>query len=488
MYIIKNALKTITRNKGRNILMAIIIIVIASASAVTLSIKNAANTIINSYSSKYDITATIGMNRQSFMGNFDPQSEDSSTTMEDAKEAFSNIEKLTVKDVENYADSEYVKSYYYTYTVSMDSSNIEKATSETSTSDDSSDRKGPSMGTESGNGDFSIVGYSSYDSMTEFIEGQYTITEGEVSSDFESNNCVINSELAIYNDLSVGDIITLVDPDDGDITYDLVITGIYTENDSDDSSTSMSMFSNSANHIITNTYAVSQIVDSSDNLTGSVSPTFVLTSEDDIETYESELTDKGMSEYYILSTNLDTISKETESVSNLSSFATTFLIITLLIGSVVLFVINMINVRERKYEIGVLRTIGMKKSLVISQFVIELLIVSLFGLIVGAGIGSLISVPTANKLLESEITSAETETQNIESNFGGMDGQGSGRGKLINSGVSNIEYVSEINAVVDYKVLLELLGIGITLTLVSSLASTISISKFSPLTILKERS
>ncbi len=477
MYIIKNAFTSITRNKGRNILMAIIIIVISCACAVTLSIKNAASTIINSYSSKYDVTATIGMNRQNLMENFKPSS-DNSESMEDAKEAFNNIEQLTIDDIENYADSDYVKSYYYTYNVSMNSSNIEKATSETTTN---TDNRRPDMGNDA---DFSIVGYSSYDSMSEFINGKYTITSGEVSSDFEGNNCVINSELATYNDLKVGDTITLVDPNDEDITYDLTITGIFTEN-SDDSASEMSMFSNSVNQIITNAKVVSNIIALDSELNGRLNPTFVLTSKDVVDAYEKELTNKGMSEYYQLSTNLDSISKETESISNLSSFATTFLIITLVIGSIVLFVINMINVRERKYEIGVLRTIGMKKRLVISQFALELLIVSLFGLVIGAGIGSLVSVPTANKLLEQEITSAQTEKQDIQNNFGG-NGRG-GMLNLINSGVSNINYVSEINAVVDFKVLTELLGIGVVLTIISSLSAMISISKFSPLTILKER-
>lgn len=470
MYIFKNALKTITRNKGRNILMAIIIIVIACASAVTLSIKKAANTIIDSYSNKYDVVASIGINRENLIK--------PSENITDAKETYNNIGDLTIEDIEKYADSKYVKSYYYTYSISMNSSNIEKATSETTT-------RGP--GNMMNSADFNLEGYSSYDSMTNFINGKYTITEGEVNSDFTSNTCVINSELATYNNLKVGDTIKLVDPNDEDITYDLKITGIFTEKSSDEDN-HMDMFSNSVNRIITNSTVVSNIVKLDEDLHSKVTPAFVLTSADDIEEYEKELTTKGMSEYYQLSTNLDTISQETKSVSNLSSFATTFLVITLLIGSIVLFVINMINVRERKYEIGVLRTIGMKKKLVIGQFALELLIVSLVGLVIGAGIGSIISVPTANKLLSQEIASAETESQNIEDNFGGM-GNGQGRmNRLINSGISNIEKVDTINAVVDFTVLSELLAIGIALTLISSLAATISISRFSPLTILKERS
>ncbi len=52
----------------------------------------------------------------------------------------------------------------------------------------------------------------------------------------------------------------------------------------------------------------------------------------------------------------------------------------------------------------------------------------------------------------------------------------------------NIKSIDSIEAVVDFKVVMELLRIGILLTLVSSIASMISIVKFSPLTILKERS
>ena len=49
MYILKNALTSITRSKGRNVLIGIIIIVISAACAVTLSIRNSANKIVKSF-------------------------------------------------------------------------------------------------------------------------------------------------------------------------------------------------------------------------------------------------------------------------------------------------------------------------------------------------------------------------------------------------------------------------------------------------------
>ena len=98
--------------------------------------------------------------------------------------------------------------------------------------------------------------------------------------------------------------------------------------------------------------------------------------------------------------------------------------------------------------------------------------------------GALLSVPVSNSLLEQEITSATEKTNNINQNFGGGE-----KNKMDHfNGVATVQAFDSIDAVVDAKVLGELFVIGILLTLISSSASMISIQKFSPLTILKERS
>ena len=74
--------------------------------------------------------------------------------------------------------------------------------------------------------------------------------------------------------------------------------------------------------------------------------------------------------------------------------------------------------------------------------------------------GSYLSKPIGNRLLQNEIDSSNEERETIDT----------------------------IDAVVDFNVIMQLLGIGILLTVISSMASMISIQRFSPLTILKERS
>ena len=325
---------------------------------------------------------------------------------------------------------------------------------------------------------FEIKGYSSYDAMNEFISGSYKITDGEIFTDFTSNNCLINSELATINNLKVGDTITFTD--DNSNTYQLVISAIFEENSSDNKS----MFSNSANTIITSSNFTNKMSTTNSELKVSVNPTFILTSKDVVDKFSSELTSKGLDENLMVTTNLETIDASVSTISNVKTFAVTFLVITLIIGAAVLLIINMINIRERKYEIGVLRTIGMKKTKVCLQFILELLIVALASLLLGAGIGSFVSVPISNKLLANEIATSKNENNNIRENFGKND---KFNDKKFN-GVANVEAFDSINATVDVKVLLELLALGLSLTLISSISATVSIQKFSPLTILKERS
>lgn len=123
------------------------------------------------------------------------------------------------------------------------------------------------------------------------------------------------------------------------------------------------------------------------------------------------------------------------------------------------------------------------------------------GLLIGAGIGALSSVSVSNKLLETEIEKTQTQMESINNNFGGpaggpgsqQAGQGGpgsmgGPGGEKFNGTTSVSQVSDINAVVDFVVLAQLLGLGLALTILSSLSACVAIARFSPLEILRERS
>ena len=474
MYILNNAIISITRNKGRNILIGVIILVIACTCTITLAINNTANDLINSYESAYEKEITISFDRNSMMENFDFSSE---AAREEMQENFNNIASFTIEDIENYADSNHIESYYYTYSISLDGENIEKAenTNETDSSNPFNFPGGNNNFMQS-EMDFTVTGYSSLDAMSEFIDGTYQITDIEDDAwdkAFDGNYVFINKELASYNELSLGDTIELKDEDNN--TYSFKIIGIFEDNDT--SNNMISMFSNSANTIITNTNALISITDSNEDINASVIPTFIIDSYDNAEKIEEEFYKKGLDENYIVETNEELANSGLNGVSNVKTFATTFLIITLIIGGVVLVILNMINIRERKYEIGVLRTIGISKFKLTLQFIVELVIVAIVTLLLGAGIGATMSKSVSNSLLSSEIKSTENSSNDIVNNFnpgGGMPDFNNFPSK----GIVSVSAYDSIDAVVNMQVIIELLGIGIVLVLISSLSAMIVFKDF----------
>ena len=488
MFILKNAWISIKRNKGRNILIGIIILIIACACTITLAIKNTASYLIDSYKSAYDKEVTISFDRTNMMKDFDPSQAEG---RKNAREKFDNIESFTISDVESFADSEYIENYYYTYSIGLNGNNIEKAEIESNNNMPNGFGHGKENNTSST--DFTLTGYSSLDAMNEFINGTYTMNEKTDDAwdiAFDGNYVFINEELANYNDLNLNDKIKL-EYEDGN-TYEFEIIGIFKENE-EGNENPMSMFSNSANTLVTNANAVAKITTSNEKINATINPTFIIDSYDNVEKLQDEFYEKGLDENFILQTNEEIALSGVSSIQNINSFATTFLSLTLIIGGIVLFVINMINIRERKYEIGVLRTIGISKFKLTMQFVSELVIVSVVALTLGACIGALSSKDVSNSLLESEIKNTTERTEEIGKNFGGTNMNGGmpdrgSKGEMRGKGMPVVEAYDSIDAVVDIKVLLELLGIGLTLVLISSIASMVSIERFSPLTILKERS
>ena len=126
MYILKNAITSIKRNKGRNILIGIIIIVISAASAITLAIRESATKIVTAYENKNPLTATIGMNRENLMKSL----RENDKSQEEMINAFNEIESITEDQIKEYGNSSNLKSYYYTYELSVDAKDIKEATQE----------------------------------------------------------------------------------------------------------------------------------------------------------------------------------------------------------------------------------------------------------------------------------------------------------------------------------------------------------------------
>jgi len=515
MYIFKNALKNISRSLGRNILIGIITLVIAVSSCVALSIKQAAKTAETENLNNLSITASIGVDMQKIQSN-------AGTDRTSLRTLMSEYSSLSLSDMQKYADSEYVKDFNYSIQSSISKGDGIEPYSDSDTTTDTNTEKTQNQNSETKNnlsgmfgkmgqqGDFTIIGYSSEKAMSSFVNGSNTISDGEIFSfDSADNTCIVSDMLASYNDLKVGDTITLTNPNLDTETYQLTIKGIYTANSTSSNESNMMRFSTSqdpANYIYTNFKTLDAIAtNSTTNATistdanGNETTTALRTSEKgtysftDVQAFENFKTDVsklGLSEYYTVnSTDLSNYEASLVPIKNVSNFANVFLILVLLIGGTILVVLNIFNIRERKYEVGVLTAIGMKKWKVAMQFVTELFVVTIVAIIIGTSVGAVTSAPVADNLLDSQITSAQSQQDNQNQNFGrGNMNSAGGQGTIgIQQESSGVSYIETISASTDFTVVMQLVGLGLILTIISSCASVGFILRYEPLKILSNR-
>ena len=141
---------------------------------------------------------------------------------------------ISFVDVTTFAENDHIESYYYTYSFSLNGNNIDKAEIETDSNFGGfGGRPGGGKGPMGGSTmDFTLTGYSSVESMSEFINGTYTMTEITDNAwdiAFNGNYVFINEELASYNELALNDKIKLEDEDGK--TYEFEIIGIFEDNE-----------------------------------------------------------------------------------------------------------------------------------------------------------------------------------------------------------------------------------------------------------------
>lgn len=551
MYIIKNALRCISRSKGRNVLIGIIVLVIAVSACLGLSIRQAAESARNDTLDTLTVTGTISFDRQSMMGQMGgrgeggtpPEKPDGNGAGGFDREQFAEMmggaSALTLEEYKTYAAASTVKDFYYTLTASFDgsgdfapvSTETDSATSGTAEEDTNAAPEMPGMGggggrfqmTMGASGDFQIVGYSGENAMTAFIDGTASVTDGEVFAEGTAvYNCLISEELATYNDLSVGDAITVANPNNEEEVYTLTVVGLYTDTSANQSSFSpFGTASDPANRIYMSHMALQLILDNSEKVsetvtdedtgreyetavTGTLDATYVFASTEDYETFAEEVYTLGLSESYTVSSaDLTAFESSLTPLNTLSTMAGYFLIVILVIGALILIVLNIFNVRERKYEIGVLTAMGMKKSKVALQFLTEIFAVTLSAVLIGAVIGAVASVPVTNALLENQITSQQSQADRVEQNFGRPGGNmgsqapampddaGGGKGGMMNmfGDFRNqaVDYVAEIDSAMNLTVVWQMLGVAVLLTLAAGTVSMLFVMRYEPLKILANR-
>ncbi len=362
--------------------------------------------------------------------------------------------------------------------------------------------------------DFTVVGYSDNSAMPDYVSELHVL---DVEDD--SLNCVISKALAEENELETGDKFTLSNPDNEDESYKFTIIGICdtsTDTEATDTSSNASYTDNfihisgaAVENIVSKSAKTNAVTQDDEDKSARFTPTYsgVYTFKN-LTDYETLTKTVSEDNYTLVSEDVENYEKSVEQLDTLGGYATYFLIVIFIIGAIVLVIINLFSIRDRKYEIGVLTAIGMKKHKVAMQFIIELFCITFTALIIGSGIGAVSSVPVTNSLLTT-INSKDTavveqgEMSSMPENFepGNMP---SDRGEMGENGMTpptdrgefsgfrgfmdnTNNYIASVSSATDLTVIGQMILVGLGLTLISALSAVLFVMRYEPLKILSNR-
>lgn len=468
MYILKNALKNIGRNKGRNILLGIIIFVLILSTTAALVINSTTKGIIDDYKTRFGSKITLSVDFDKLMSEQKPNA--------DGILAFPEAPVISSEQYMSFAESEYLKSYHMDMLAGVALEELEAV--DEKANDGMAGSIGGSADDEYISPEAKLLGYSDTNNLPDFTDGLRKIIEGSLFKN--KNECLISSDFADLNGLKTGDSFVVKDTASKKNVM-LTVAGVYADatKASDVPQGSFSLegsYGNRRNEILVGLETMTANFSVNDL---SVNAEYELKTPDLVKDFEKELREKGLPAVYNVETDEANYNKIVAPVVGLSKISMAFMWVILVVGGIILLFITSMAIRERKYEIGVLRAMGMKKSKVAIMLVIETVMITVLCLGAGLGIGSALSQPIADSLIAGQVKAVENQpTQN---------GSINGAISIGGAGEPDIEPLKEIDVSLTPETALQIMLIALALALLSSSTGVIFITKYEPTKILWER-
>jgi len=463
MYILKNSFKNLLRNKQRNALLSFITLIIITAVVVAVIIQNSAIGVIKNFEESHGAEVMISIDFEKMLAA--------------NGEAAKAPEPIATSLYLEAANSDLLLSANYQGRVEA---NFKTLTPVGKDDEDDASKSFFSTGTLT-ESTLLVLGYTDANDLIDFKNGSRVIIEGEPFK--EVGEVIISQELAKLNNLTVGDTFIVNSAIDKDQQSTFTVTGIYQDLTAEYPSGLKVPAMNNRNQIITN---VETIIEMGPSV--NINAKYILKSPELISEFETYLRSIGLSEDYIVTTDKGLYDEQVGPMLGLANFTTVFLITVLVLGGVIIILISILSIRERKYEIGVLRAIGMNKFKVATGFLCESLITIAVCLVIGLTLGTMISEPIANNLLK---TQAETSNQN--NNLQQSNGSSTSVVNITgpsDNGVaknSNDANVTELDVSLSKTALLSIIGISFTIAIISSGVAIIYILRYEPIKILTNR-
>ncbi len=417
---LKRSWLSIKRKLGRTIILTLIFFMMANLVLAAFIIKTAVSAQMEYAKSTLGGTVLI----QPDMDTIRENQKSEIAQGGDPSEMFKSMSRpsVSVETANEIATTylDYVKDYSYELSASANSNNLETVETKSFKGMGGGMMGGmgfPGMGETSSNSsdtaldsDITISGINAYAYLDGVEEETLTIKDGTYFDEASTDSAMISYEFSELNSLKVGDTFTLKNVySEQEIT--LTVIGIY------DTSSERA----DANTIYMNTETAAKFLSEDDYNSGNYNienVSFYMLNSDNAEEFTSKINE----EFSELSENNLKVAVDTSeydslagSIESVGSFANTILIIVIIAAVIIITLIVTINVKDRRYEIGVLISLGADRKNVIGQIATELLIVGTLGFALASITGTVFAGALGNSILESQTASSSAQS---ERNFG----------------------------------------------------------------------
>ncbi len=308
---------------------------------------------------------------------------------------------------------------------------------------------------------FMILG-SSADIPQEFDGGTLEITQGRLrnAQDEGKDTLLISEEFAGMNNLSAGDFIDLTSSADQQ-TYSFEIIGI---------------FKGSASFMVDQMYAslesVKKLAGTQSDDSSAASVSFRLKDPMDIDTFIQQHIKEMPNDYITLYASDNEYKTLTRPLDLISTVISILLVVVFAAGTIIMLAIITIFVRDRRFEIGLLLSSGEGKLKILSQFVLEILLVSILAFTIAAAASRLSADYSASWIVKNQLVEENTQTA------GGIISVGIGAAAKNEVKISDV--AREFNVSVDNEVVYHLLIISFGLVILSAGAPLLIILGYKP--------
>ncbi|RJZ14333.1 ABC transporter permease [Listeria monocytogenes] len=500
MNFFKRAWLSMKARKGRSVLQLIIFTVVCVLILSGFTIQSAADKASELAREQLGGTVTLTVDREKQMQTMREEASSSDSSSTESKPQFQSS-PIDVSDANDLAKLNHVASYnYYSSTQALASGfDPIESSGDTSSSNDESSTTAETQGPGGGQGgpqmvdaDLSISGLLDSATSTDFEAGTSELTSGVAitSADKDKNVAMVEENLAEENDWKVGDSFT-VTSSDGNTKITLKIVGIYKTTDSGSDMAQNFSFLNPYNKVYV-PYTIANTIKGSDYKNTVDSAVYTMDDAANISAFEKEAKKVDSIDWdtFKLDANDTLYQQMIGPINSVASFSKNVVYIVSIAGALILGLLVMMQVRDRKYEMGVLLAIGEKRGKLIAQFFVEILIVALVSFGLAAASSHYVAQLAGNQLLAQQNSSTnETTTSTENRGPGGGGGQGGpgGFGQSVSNLTKNTEQIKELDIQVTLEDMLKMGRIGIGIAFISVLLPATLVLRMNPKTILTKQ-